>query len=192
MAVVRQPASARDLWKRWGLERGGGKGLRSRTSRLFQPPPPTHPPHPRRSKVEHVSEEALALRHALDRHTARARRAHAAAAQRADLLAGAGDASAWAAHADAEAGAIASVRSSRRMLEETLATGAAALVEMSGQRDRLKAARRKALDVLHGLGASDAVLRLVERRQRGDAALAYAGMAAVSLVLVLAWWRFKR
>jgi len=172
--------------RRGRRERGGG--------RRGPPDPPRlqRPPRPSCSKVEQVSEEAVSLRHALDRVAARSRRADAAAAARADLLAGAADASAWAANADAEAGAIVSVRSSRRMLEETLATGAAALVEMAGQRDRLKAARRKALDVLHGLGASDAVLRLVERRQRGDAALAYLGMAVVSVVLLVAWWRFKR
>lgn len=77
------------------------------------------------------------------------------------------------------------------MLEETLATGAAALVEMSGQRERLKAARTKALDVLHGLGLSDSVLRVIERRQKTDALLAYGGMGVVTLVLVVCWWKFK-
>ena len=151
--------------------------------------PPSPPPN---SKVEQVSEEASSLRTALDRHTHRERRRVADAAARADLLAGADDAAAFSVAADAEAGALASVRSSKRMLEEALATGAAALVEMSGQRERLKAARTKALDVLHGLGLSDSVLRIIERRQKTDALLAYGGMAVVSIVLLVAWWRFKK
>ena len=156
---------------------------------LYRPSLPS--PHHHHSKVEQVSEEAASLRTALDRHTHRERRRAADAAARADLLAGADDAAAFSVAADTEAGALASVRSSKRMLEETLATGAAALVEMSGQRERLKAARTKALDVLHGLGLSDSVLRIIERRQKTDALLAYGGMAVVSLVLVVCWFRFK-
>ena len=164
------------------------KRSKNQTPPSFLPP---LPPLPFRSKVEQVAEEAASLRVALDRVTHRERRRAADAAARADLLAGAPDARAFAADADAEAGALASVRTSKRMLEETLATGAAALVEMSGQRERLKAARTKALDVLHGLGLSDSVLRVIERRQKTDALLAYGGMGVVTLVLVVCWWKFK-
>ena len=55
-----------------------------------------------------------------------------------------------------------------------------------------QSAKRKALDVLHGLGMSDSLLRVIERRQKLDAWLAYGGMAAVTGVLLWAWWAFKR
>ena len=78
------------------------------------------------------------------------------------------------------------------MVQEALATGGAALAAMAGQRDTLKRAQRKALDVVHGLGLSDSLLRLIERRQKLDSALAYGGMAVVTLVVLWAWWHFKR
>ena len=55
-----------------------------------------------------------------------------------------------------------------------------------------QSAKRKALDVLHGLGLSDSLLRAIERRQKLDAWLAYGGMAVVGGVLLWAWWAFKR
>jgi hypothetical protein len=56
----------------------------------------------------------------------------------------------------------------------------------------LQSAKRKALDVLHGLGLSDSLLRVIERRQKVDAWLAYGGMAVVSAILFAAWWWWKR
>ena len=55
-----------------------------------------------------------------------------------------------------------------------------------------QSAKRKALDVLHGLGLSDSLLRVIERRQKLDAWLAYGGMIVVSGVLLGAWWFLKR
>ena len=143
-------------------------------------------------KVELVSEETDALRAALEKHSRRERRRAADAAARAELLSGRSENYAWSAAADADAAAASSVRSSKRMVQEALATGGAALAAMAGQRDTLKRAQRKALDVVHGLGLSDSLLRLIERRQKVDAALAYGGMAVVTLVVLWAWWHFKR
>jgi golgi SNAP receptor complex member 2 len=155
---------------------------------------PCHPPPARAPdrKVELVSEETDALRAALDKHSHRERRRAADDVARAELLSGRGEAYAWSAAADADAAAASSVRSSKRMVQEALATGGAALAAMAGQRDTLKRAQRKALDVVHGLGLSDSLLRLIERRQKLDSALAYGGMAVVTLVVLWAWWHFKR
>lgn len=143
-------------------------------------------------KVELVSEETDALRAALEKHSLRERRRAADADARAELLSGRSENYAWSAAADADAAAASSVQSSKRMVQEALATGGAALAAMAGQRDTLKRAQRKALDVVHGLGLSDSLLRLIERRQKVDAALAYGGMAVVTLVVLWAWWHFKR
>ena len=182
-------------------ERGWGKPFFLRTSLSFAassaltsfhlslPPPPARAPD---RKVELVSEETDALRAALDKHSHRERRRAADDVARAELLSGRGEAYAWSAAADADAAAASSVRSSKRMVQEALATGGAALAAMAGQRDTLKRAQRKALDVVHGLGLSDSLLRLIERRQKLDSALAYGGMAVVTLVVLWAWWHFKR
>ncbi len=90
------------------------------------------------SKVEQVSEEAVALRLDLERHTHRERRRAAEEADRADLLEGRISSAAWAAAADADVAAEGAIRNSKRILEETFATGAAVLGAMGGQRERLK------------------------------------------------------
>ena len=53
-------------------------------------------------------------------------------------------------------------------------------------------AQRKALDVLHSVGLSESVLRLIERRQRGDKWVVYGGMLGTVLVIGALWWLVKR
>lgn len=81
-----------------------------------------------------------------------------------------------------------SIQRSSRNLEETFAVGAAILSSMSDQRDRIKQAQRKALDVLHTVGLSDSLLRLIERRQTMDKIIVYGGMIALLLFVVLLWY----
>ncbi|CAA2969970.1 membrin-11-like [Olea europaea subsp. europaea] len=80
-----------------------------------------------------------------------------------------------------------SVRSSSRMLEETYATGVAILSKYSEQRDHLKRAQRKALDVLNTLGLSNSVMRLIEKRNHVDWWIKYAGMVLTIIVLIVFW-----
>lgn len=109
-----------------------------------------------------------------------------------------------------------SARNSSRMLEEASATGAAILAKYSEQRERLKVslfskflvftvicrqiqwhwifvqgAQRKALDVLNTLGLSNSVLRIIERRNRVDQWIKYAGMI-LTFVIVIAFLRWVR
>ncbi|KAG6403916.1 hypothetical protein SASPL_136150 [Salvia splendens] len=92
---------------------------------------------------------------------------------------------------DEEAQAVESVRRSSRLLEESFATGVAILSKYSEQRDHLKRAQRKALDVLNTLGLSNSLLRLIERRNRFDRWIKYAGMT-VTIVVVVMFWRWTR
>lgn len=69
--------------------------------------------------------------------------------------------------------------------------GARVLHAMGGQRERLKGAQRRVLDVLNAAGMSEALLRRADRRQRGDALLVYAGMLLVLLLLGLLLWATK-
>ena len=67
--------------------------------------------------------------------------------------------------------------------------GVATLAAMAGQRDVLKNAHRKVLDVLNTVGMSDSVLRIAERRISVDKLIAYGGMLFVTL-LVVVWLVF--
>ncbi|RZB67217.1 Membrin-11, partial [Glycine soja] len=72
-----------------------------------------------------------------------------------------------------------------RELENANAVGEAILSTIHGQRDRLKSAHRKALDVLNTVGISNSVLRLIERRNSGDQWIKYEGMLLTSFSYLL-------
>ncbi|KAL8147459.1 membrin-11-like [Apium graveolens] len=143
-------------------------------------------------KVEQVAEEADSLKDSLDKYFQRHQRRMQEAHDRAALL---GRANGESSHVlrifDEEAQAMQSARNSSRMLEEANATGVAILSKYAEQRDRLKKAQRKALDVLNTLGLSNSVLRLIERRNRVDQWIKYAGMA-LSIIILIAFWRWTR
>ncbi|KAL9379373.1 hypothetical protein Peur_027855 [Populus x canadensis] len=137
-----------------------------------------------RRKVELVAEEAGSLKESLDRYFARNQRRMKEAQERAELL---GRANGDSAHVlrifDEEAQAMQSVHNSKRMLADSISTGAAILSKYSEQRERLKRAQRKALDVLNTVGLSNAVLRLIERRNRFDRWIKYFGMLTTLVIL---------
>ncbi|RYQ85460.1 hypothetical protein Ahy_B10g105023 [Arachis hypogaea] len=56
-----------------------------------------------------------------------------------------------------------SVRNSRLELENSTALGKTILSSIHGQRERLKSAHQKALDMLNTVGMLNFVLRLIER-----------------------------
>ncbi|CAH8264973.1 unnamed protein product [Arabidopsis lyrata] len=139
-----------------------------------------------RRKTEQVGEEAEYLNQSLEKYMSRNQRKMLEAKERADLL---GRASGEGAHIlqiyDEEAQAMNSVKNSKRMLEESFSSGVAILSKYAEQRDRLKSAQRKALDVLNTVGLSNSVLRLIERRNRVDTWIKYAGMIATLVILYL-------
>jgi Golgi SNAP receptor complex protein 2 len=143
-------------------------------------------------KVEQVAEEAESLKESLDRYFQRHQRRIQEVQERAELLGRAnGDSSHVLRIFDEEAQAMQSARNSSRMLEEATATGVAILSKYSEQRDRLKRAQRKALDVLNTLGLSNTVLRLIERRNRVDKWIKYGGMI-LTVVVLFTVWRWTR
>ncbi|KAI4319677.1 hypothetical protein MLD38_033250 [Melastoma candidum] len=145
-----------------------------------------------RRKVEQVAEEAESLKESLDKYFLRNQKRLMEAKERAELL---GRANGDAAHVlrifDDEAQAMQSARNSSRMLEESFATGVAILSKYSEQRERLKKAQRKALDVLNNVGLSNSVLKLIERRHRVDKWIKYAGMIS-TVIILYAFWRWTR
>ncbi|KAJ3674789.1 hypothetical protein LUZ60_005405 [Juncus effusus] len=139
-------------------------------------------------KVEQLAEEVDSLNDSVSKHLMRQQRRMQEAQDRAELLQRAnGESSHVLRIFDEEAQAVQSARNSSVMLEEAYSTGVAILSRYSDQRDRLKSAQRKALDVLNTVGLSNRVLKLIERRHRVDKWIAYGGMIVVILVVYLFW-----
>lgn len=140
------------------------------------------------ARVESVAEECDALSLALDRFGGREAARRREAADRAELLGHAEAGRAARAEADADAEALSSVGRSRRAVADMLDQGAGILSGMAGSRERIKRAQRRLLDLANGAGLGESLLRLAERRQRGDAMLVYGGMAAVTVFTGLLLW----
>ncbi|GAA0174028.1 SNARE protein [Lithospermum erythrorhizon] len=143
-------------------------------------------------KVEQVAEEADSFKGSLDKYLSRNQRRIQETREREELLGRVnGDGSHVLRIFDDEAQARLSARNSATMLEEAYSTGVAILSKYSEQRDHLKRAQRKALDVLNTLGLSNSVLRLIERRNRVDKWIKYGGMI-VTIVILIYFWRWTR
>ncbi|CAL0315863.1 unnamed protein product [Lupinus luteus] len=143
-------------------------------------------------KVEQIAEEAESLKESLDKYNLRNQKRMTEAKERAELLRRAnGDSSHVLRIFDEEAQAMQSVRTSARELENANAVGEAILSTIHGQRERLKSAQRKALDVLNTVGISNSVLRLIERRNRVDQWIKYAGML-LTIIFVFAFVLWRR
>ena len=72
-----------------------------------------------------------------------------------------------------------------------MAAGRSALLAMTGQRETLKGAHKKALDVLSRLGVSESLLRVAERRARTDRVLAYGGIVSVCAVVAVVVFLYR-
>lgn len=142
-------------------------------------------------KVEQIAEEAESLKESLDKYNSRSQKRSREAKERAELLGRMnGDSSHVLRIFDDDAQAMHSVRNSSKELENANALGEAILSSIHGQRERLKSAHRKALDVLNTVGISNRVLRLIERRNRVDQWIKYAGMLlTVVFLLTFVMWR---
>eukprot|EP00245_Coleochaete_scutata_P006488 TRINITY_DN20950_c0_g1_i1.p1 TRINITY_DN20950_c0_g1~~TRINITY_DN20950_c0_g1_i1.p1 ORF type:complete len:233 (+),score=42.90 TRINITY_DN20950_c0_g1_i1:91-789(+) len=141
-------------------------------------------------KLEQVAEEADSLKLGLDKYMGREHSRQMEVADRADLMRRTtGDAGRALQEFDAEAQAMQSAKQSSRYLDEAIETGVNILAKYGVQRDRLKAAQRKALDILNTVGLSSSLLRAIDRRQYTDRWIAYGGMI-LTLIVVIAVWRW--
>ena len=85
----------------------------------------------------------------------------------------------------------ASLENSDRQLDEVLIVSDAVTQAMRDQRERLKSARRRVLDVMTGLGLSHSLVRAIERRATVDKILLFGGMIVClfALFLLARWLR---
>ncbi|XP_042421334.1 membrin-11-like [Zingiber officinale] len=140
-------------------------------------------------KVEVVAEKVDSLKESLDKQLFRQqnRMLELEDRERAEFPGGANSGSAHVLRIfDEEAQAMQSARNSSMMLEEAYTTGVAVLSKYADQRDLLKRAQRKALDILNTVGLSNTVLKLIERRHSIDKWITYSGMG-ISFMVALAF-----
>lgn len=140
------------------------------------------------ARVESVAEECDVLALAVDRFGGREAARRREAADRAELLGHAEAGRAARVEADADAEALSSVGRSRRAVADMLDQGGGILATMQSSRETIKRAQRRLLDLANGAGLGESLLRLAERRQRGDAMIVYGGMAGVTLVTGMVLW----
>jgi golgi SNAP receptor complex member 2 len=89
---------------------------------------------------------------------------------------------------DLEMAEGASLSSSSHMVNSYIDLGRDTLVELAGQKDRLKSVHRKVYDILNYLGLSGVIMRNVESRDQMDKYIVYAGMLLVTSLLLGLWW----
>jgi len=79
----------------------------------------------------------------------------------------------------------ASLTRTNQYMDNVLGQGAEILQSLQDQRDVLKGAKRKLLDVANSLGMSDTVIRLIERRSVGDKYILIGGMVATCVFMFI-------
>eukprot|EP00271_Cylindrocystis_brebissonii_P014560 TRINITY_DN35930_c0_g1_i1.p1 TRINITY_DN35930_c0_g1~~TRINITY_DN35930_c0_g1_i1.p1 ORF type:complete len:233 (-),score=38.95 TRINITY_DN35930_c0_g1_i1:1070-1768(-) len=145
-------------------------------------------------KVEALFEEGAALHGGLDKYLVREQRRQREASDRMELLGRRNQAREGAqvlSEFEADQRDMETAKNSSRMLEETLQSGFATLKKMAEQREILKGAQRRALDVLNYVGLSDAVLKKINRKLWWDRLITYGGMV-FTLGVVFVVWRWTR
>lgn len=140
-------------------------------------------------KVEQIAEDVEALGQSITVLKRRSQRLRQEALEREELFSRRKDGAVIAAQMDEESQLASSVQRSKSMLEEAFQTGSSILESMTGNKEILKRTHRQLLDVLNTVGLSESLLKLIDRRQRGDVRLTYFGMVCIVLLLVvLCWW----
>ena len=145
-----------------------------------------------KQKVELNEQEFFNLKHCYDSFLSRQSNREAQKRERAELLlrrtGGSGGGQTHQNNSQyTEAQMRRSMANSNQVLEDIFGQGSAIISGLQGQRDRLKRAQRKMLDVLNTLGISEQLLRAAERRMKMDKWIVYGGMIIITLVMYFTW-----
>lgn len=76
-------------------------------------------------------------------------------------------------------------QSSIRGVDELISTGSSSLDNLKAQKNKLKNARRRVLDLWNTLGLSNTTISLIERRAREDKYILIGGMLVTLVVIIL-------
>jgi len=80
-----------------------------------------------------------------------------------------------------------SLLQSHREIDDMLGQGAETLASLRHQRNTLKGARTKVIDIMNTLGMSNTVMQFIERRSSKDKIILFAGMFAFTMFMLLVW-----
>ncbi|KAL1379321.1 hypothetical protein pipiens_014980 [Culex pipiens pipiens] len=83
-----------------------------------------------------------------------------------------------------------SMQNAHRGVDEMLWTGSSVLDGLRSQRETLKGARKRILDVGNTLGLSNQTMKMIERRLVEDKYVMVGGMVVTLLIIVLVVWYF--
>lgn len=72
-----------------------------------------------------------------------------------------------------------------RGVDDMLMTGSSALENLRSQREKLKGAHKRILDIGNTLGLSNHTMRLIEKRISEDKYVLYIGMAVTLLIIFI-------
>ena len=78
-----------------------------------------------------------------------------------------------------------------RSLDDVFDTGAAVLDNLRSQRNVLKKAHRRLLDLTNMMNLSNTVMRMIERRSNQDKAIFYVCAIILCIVIFWAFWYFR-
>lgn len=139
--------------------------------------------------MKQVGQKVRDLEGDLNRVESARRRREQEQEERAELLQRAreGDASFHRRDIDVESQCYESATRSIRRVDGMMEQATSILSHLASQRERMKSAHRKALDLLNSSGISESFLRMIERRHRLEQHLVYGGMAVSLLLLFLLW-----
>lgn len=143
-----------------------------------------------RKRVRELGDECQFLRSSLDKYLQRVFQQTKEAEEREALMAP----RAGAMHSiciDTYAKESESLDRSNHMVDDLLAGGQSIVSNLGSQRDRLKGAHRKLLDVANVLGLSNSLIGVIERRDWGDKWLVYGGILLTILLLWFCWGLVK-
>lgn len=71
---------------------------------------------------------------------------------------------------------------------DTISLGVSVLENLQEQGGRLRSAQDKLVDIANVLGLSNSLIRVIDRREKGDAMVVYGGIVATTLLLLLVYY----
>lgn len=89
---------------------------------------------------------------------------------------------------DYTAGEASSLVNCHREIDDMLSSGSETMSSLRKQRETLKSARTKMLDLTNTLGMSQTIMRLIEKRSTKDRIILFGGMALFTLVMIYVWF----
>jgi len=143
-------------------------------------------------KMQNLREELKSLGAACDKEARRVGSKEQEEADRAALFGGGRRGGNMAGPSQEDVENNVSLKRSTAAVDDLEARGMMMLGNLSGQKEMLKGAHKKVLDVMNTLGVSNSLIRVIERRQTMDLVWMVVGMVVTIAILAVTWIYFRR